>query len=194
MFATKTKAGFLVVALAVNLVLASTLHVREARACSCAGSLAPERELRTSDAVFSGEVVSIEGDRLAPGLGPPLGRVTFDAKESWKGVSEKSVVVYGHGDEVSCGIDFEKGEQYLVYAYRSNDGPGDHLETSYCDATKLMSEAEADLRVLGSPTGTLPDTGGSTFLSQKAAIFAVSALAVLSLVSALVVRRARSNE
>jgi hypothetical protein len=30
-------------------------------------------------------------------------------KESWKGVSEDPVVVYGHGLEASCGIELDEG-------------------------------------------------------------------------------------
>ena len=155
---TRVRLAVLIFALAVNLLLAGTSNLRNAHACSCI-SLPLEKHLRTSDAVFSGEVVGIDENDLSPGAGPRLGKVAFDVSDVWKGVSEESVAVYGQGPEASCGLNFEEGESYLVFAHRSNeDGP---LETNLCDATKLLAAAEDDLRVLGSPDDTLPDTGGS---------------------------------
>jgi len=58
--ATKTRVGFLTVALVVNLALASTLNAGDAHACSCAGGFSAQEELRDSDAVFWGEAVSVE--------------------------------------------------------------------------------------------------------------------------------------
>jgi hypothetical protein len=78
-------------------------------------------------------------------------------KESWKGVSEDPVVVYGHGLEASCGIELDEGVSYLVYARRtSGDGEGS-LQTGLCDSTKPLGYADGDLLVLGPPEGSLPD-------------------------------------
>ena len=83
MLATKTRVGVLIVALAANLALASTLQVREARACSCAGGFSVREELRNSDAVFWGEVVGVEEQGFTSRSAPPLlGPVTFDVKKS----------------------------------------------------------------------------------------------------------------
>ena len=139
--------------------------------------------------MFSGEVVGIDENDLAPGPGPSLGKVTFDVSDVWKGVSEEPVAVYGQGPEASCGIDFERGESYLVYAYRSSgDGA---LETNLCDATKPLTEAERDLGVLGPPT--LPGTGGS-ILPIGDATTIVAAFALLALASTLVAWRLRRGE
>lgn len=108
--ATKTRAGFLVIALALNLVLASTLHVREARACSCAGGFSVQEKLRDSDAVFWGEVVSVEEQGSTSSTPPFLAPVTFEVRESWKGVSQGRVIVHGQGIGASCGLDFDEGE------------------------------------------------------------------------------------
>jgi hypothetical protein len=58
--ATKTRAGFLAATLVVNLVRVSTLNAGEAHACSCAEGFSAQEELRGSDAVIRGEVVSVE--------------------------------------------------------------------------------------------------------------------------------------
>jgi hypothetical protein len=190
---TRIRFGFLIFALAVNLLVAGTSNLRNARACTCASLEPLEEHLRTSDAVFSGEVVGIDENDLSPGVGPSLGKVTFDVSDVWKGVSEESVAVYGQGPEASCGIDFEKGESYLVYAYRSN-GDGAHpLETDLCNATKPLEAAQGDVRVLGPPDTTLPGTGGYILPIGDATTVAAT-FALLALVSALVVWRSRRGE
>jgi hypothetical protein len=189
MLPVRARIGFLIVVLEANLVLASGPGAREVYACSCATRTLAE-EFRTSDAVFSGEVVSIEENELSPDAIPPLGRVTFEIRKSWKGVSEESVAVYGQGDEASCGIDFEKGRNYLVYAYRLNE-ENTPLETSFCDATKPLTEAEGDLRLLGAPTTVLPDTGAPepASLFDNPSIVAAATLMLLVVAGVLVVRR-----
>jgi hypothetical protein len=187
---TRMRLGFLIFALAVNLLLAGTSNLRNAHACSCA-SVPLEEHLRTSDAVFSGEVVGIDQNDLSSGAGPQLGKVTFDVSDVWKGVSEEPVAVYGKGPEATCGIDFEEDESYLVYAHRSNED--DPLETYLCDATKPLAAAERDLRLLGPPDTTLPGTGGS-ILSIGDVTTAAATFALLALASALVVWRLRRGE
>jgi hypothetical protein len=180
--------GFLIFALVVNLLVAGTSNLRNAHACSCV-SVPLEKHLRTSDAVFSGEVVGIDESDLSPGPGPRLGKVAFDVSDVWKGVSEESVAVYGQGPEATCGIDFEEGESYLVYAYRSNGGGA--LQTDLCNATKPLEAAERDLQVLGPPDTTLPGTGGSILPIGDVT---TATFALLALASALVVWWLRRGE
>jgi hypothetical protein len=69
------------------------------------------------------------------------------------------VVVHGQGPGASCGLDFERGETYPVFAGgtgRSGDGP---LQTGLCSATRQTSE-ETARNMLGPPTNPLPETGG----------------------------------
>jgi hypothetical protein len=170
------------VALIANLFVAGAFDARGAYACSCA-TVSLEKQIKTSDVVFSGEVESVEPGARSPGVFPPsLGRVNFSVKESWKGVSGETVEVYGHGPGASCGIDFDEGESYLVYAYRSGDDGRGSLQTGLCDATKQLEHADGDLRLLGPPEGHLPETGGyGASPSDRATIFAaVAALVVLA--------------
>jgi Tissue inhibitor of metalloproteinase len=188
---TRIRLGFLIFALAVNLLLAGTSNLRNAHACSCAG--APlEDHLRTSDAVFSGEVVDIDESDLSRGPWPRLGKVTFDVSEVWKGVSEEPVAVYGQGPEATCGIDFEEGESYLVYAYRSSGGGA--LQTDLCNETKPLAAAERDLQLLGPPDATLPGTGGYIFSPVGDATAIAAAFALLALAGTLVVWRLKRDE
>lgn len=163
----KMRPYLLILALFGNLALAAGPYAGGAHACSCMGGWSTEEEFRRSTAVFSGEVVEVEElptgewDLTDPGM-LPLGPVTFDVNAAWKGVEGNSVVVSGQGPGASCGLDFERGETYLVFAGgsgRHGDGP---LQTGLCSATRQASE-ETARNMFGPPTDTLPETGGVPF-------------------------------
>lgn len=184
---------FLTVALVVNTLLLGGPQAGEAYACSCAETRSVEETLEKSAAVFSGEVVKAEeappeppdGDDPFLGLGP----VTFEVEETWKGSSEDSVTVYGQGPEASCGIDFEKGETYLVYAYRS----GGDLGTDFCGRTKPLSFAGSDVSELNAARGSLPDTGGPRVPSPLRATIVAGGAGMLLAAAAIAARRPRRD-
>jgi hypothetical protein len=67
-----------------------------------------------------------------------------DKKDDKKDDDERELTVWtGQGD---CGIDFQAGETYLVYA--GNDEETGKLETSICYRTKRLTDAGADLAYL----------------------------------------------
>jgi hypothetical protein len=137
-----------------------------------------ENDIRSSDAVFSGEARSIDEEATAGGGGMAApGRITFAVEDSWKGVLSQSVDVYGQGDGVNCYNTFEEGEAYLVYASRAK-GADAPLKNVGCGETKPLEGAEADLRLLGPPADELPETGGVALLSAGAALLAAGALSV----------------
>ena len=138
----------LIISLTAGLLI---FHPNSAHACSCAGGRSPTDELNSSTAVFSGKVVSIE----VPNTGPTTNsnmpvHVSLNVSTVWKGPSYKTLVLTTALSDVSCGYSFEQGGQYLVYAY----GPADKLETGLCTGTKLLSNGQTDLAVLGA--GTAP--------------------------------------
>lgn len=181
--------------LIANVVLAAGPGAGGAYACSCAGgSSSSEEALRRSDAVFSGEVVKLgELPPVPPGTTtmtmPYLDPVTFDVKGSWKGVTGESVVVHGQGPSASCGLDFERGETYLVFAGRA--GGDGALQTDYCGHTFAASE-ETARNILGPPPETLPETGGVApeRAEKRAAPAYLAPTAAFVLVGLLLVRRA----
>ena len=181
MFLVRVRSSLLIVALVSNLVLAGSLGAGPAHACTCAGIATPTEGFRTSDAVFAGEVIGLGLDDPDPQDDIPLGGVEFGVRETWKGLSERSVVVYGQGEGYgtsvtnTCDVVFDRGKNYLVYAFsRGEDGSG-LLGTNVCTPTKPLAEAGKDLQTLGSPTAMLPDTGG--FVSLKKLGFLVVAFA-----------------
>ena len=70
-----TRRGFVLLALAANLLFALTLGSRGAYACSCASSSStPKDDLRKSDAVFLGEVLDVKENTsgIAGGVSPNI--------------------------------------------------------------------------------------------------------------------------
>lgn len=123
------------------LLSAALLMPLRAKACSCVLNGTPQQELGRSSVVFEGTVVSVEeipaaADRSHPHLSAARLRVTH----AWKGVEGDEVVVETfHG---MCGVRFEVGESYLVYA---NETERDNPWTDDCTRTCLLSAAAADL-------------------------------------------------
>ncbi|HEX6039407.1 hypothetical protein [Longimicrobium sp.] len=77
-----------------------------------------------------------EGERGIP--------VTLRVDRAWKGMAAgDSVEVL---DSELCGVGFQQGEAYVVYAVRENGA----LRTSYCMRTRSLPHAADDARVLDS--------------------------------------------
>ena len=121
-------------------------------ACSC--SLPPmgktEKQLiklerKKSQAVFVGEVTEIIAPKTASGEEAWTAEVRFKVLQTWKGITTETVSVFTANRCCICGYKFEVGERYLIYAYSSDK----NLGTNFCTRTKTLSEANADLKVLG---------------------------------------------
>jgi 5-hydroxyisourate hydrolase-like protein (transthyretin family) len=73
-------------------------------------------------------------------------KVSFAIEENFRGIEgpvTEVITGLGGGD---CGFDFERGERYLVYAYRGQEDK--KLYTSICSRTRSLSEAGEDLKYL----------------------------------------------
>ena len=161
-----------------------------ASACMCTGppgSQDVERALADSEAVFSGEVVKI--DQPSPfKSSAALETDTFWVYEVWKGPEEEILEVHTALIGASCGYPFKEGEEYLVYAYTGKQG----LEVDLCNGTQRLTEAQADLEVLGAgekPTGggeALSDTSGGVSAGAMVGVAGLALAAALLLVVRLV--------
>ena len=177
-----------------------------AHACSCGAPAGASPQdlvrqgLRSSDAVFAGEVTGIDRPRLMTSSSDPMS-VTFRVAEAWKGAEGETVDVKTAVSDVSCGYPFDKGDSYLVFASKGTTyGDGD-LEVALCGSTKPLSEADTALAALGpgeAPTGSsasadqLPDTsGGLPGFSGLALISALLAVGTGALVGAALRHRPR---
>ena len=96
-----------------------------------------EREFSNSTAVFAGTVTDRED-----GDGEML--VTFNVDKIWKGAKSETIVVRTDAHPRGDGLDFKKGQKYLVYA----DGSTGALHTGIFSRTAVLSDAAADVRRL----------------------------------------------
>ncbi len=137
-------------ALAVILVTVLAMSApRPALACSCV-RLSPAEQFVMAEAVFVGRVADIDDSRdFIRALDDPRHRlIDLYVSEHWKGVDSNLMTVatgLGGGD---CGLDFQPGKEYLVYAH---DGSwyGADLSTGICDGTLPLVEAASRLDALG---------------------------------------------
>src|SRR2546421_7281852 len=113
-------------------------------ACQCAGERPVCQEYWEASAVFVGTVIN---SRTVTVKESPyveqMRAVRISLDESFRGVEGAEVEVltgFGGGD---CGFGFRQAQQYLVYAYRSEQDQ--KLYTSICTRTKLVSAADKDL-------------------------------------------------
>jgi hypothetical protein len=120
----------------------------DSHACSCAVSRSPQVELQKNSAVFSGKVIAVKKPfkLLIRSSADPV-NVTFLVDRVWKGDVGKKVSLITAMSGPSCGFDFDKNEEYLVYAY----GDMANLEAGLCSRTQAFQTASEDIVALGTP-------------------------------------------
>ncbi|WP_026909175.1 hypothetical protein [Paucisalibacillus globulus] len=124
------------------LVMLTLLFPMPSLACSCAEMSPVEDELARSVAVFYGRVLEINEESYPK-------KVLFDVKEIWKGTDQSQIIIQtglGGGD---CGIDFQVGQEYLVYANDSHLYGDEYLSTGICDRTISTLTSNEDFEILG---------------------------------------------
>jgi hypothetical protein len=88
-----------------------------------------------SDAVFWGEVVSVEEQEITSSVTPFLAPITFDRGYFRKGVSREQVIVSGQGSEAGCRLYFDEGETFLgLRVSHVGKGEDGSLKTGFCTA------------------------------------------------------------
>lgn len=141
---TATKAASIILAVAICLLFVMDTS-RPSYACTCVART-QEEYFNDAAAVFVGKVVDL--DRLKGEY-----EVTFNVSQYWKGLSENDrfVAVQLHSmDTGLCGYPVQEGEEYLVYASRSND----QLAIGACEGTGRLTGEYDPVAILG--TGIIP--------------------------------------
>jgi len=138
------------------IVLSSSIFANTAlNTCSCALPPGPRESLEHATAVFAGKVININvlsGTSISSA--DPV-EVTFEVSQIWKGPNYRTLAVITAINGVSCGFSFKQNKEYIVYAYGEENG----LSTTICSRTKLLTNAQEDLKELGE--GNLPSSSGS---------------------------------
>jgi hypothetical protein len=141
---------FVSVLLLLSIVTAGLIAFPNSKvyACSCVSGDAKEK-LERSKVVFIGKVKDKGGTKkFQHGR---LREYTFEVDRAWKGVNDKQITIYSYdGSSASCGFEFIKNQTYLVYSYQGSDNL---IETNLCSGNLLLSQADDELKQLG--TGTI---------------------------------------
>ena len=150
---------------------------RPALGCQCAGKPTVVEQYAEASIVFVGKVEAV-ADRWSPfskvwlkirrwfneDAQPSINlrryctdygmQVLFSVERSWKGVSASEIMLFTGRGSGDCGVEFQVGERYVVYAYpRVRDG----CQTNICTRTREITLAQEDLKVLGRyPTRKFP--------------------------------------
>lgn len=112
---------------------------QQAFACSCAQPRSIEEELDSATAVFSGKVTAVTKDTK-------LVRASFAVTKFFKGSTFlQKVAVSTFNNSGMCGFGFQKGGEYLVYAYLTEDGS---IQTNICTRSATLASAKAEVEVL----------------------------------------------
>jgi len=104
----------------------------------------PAEEFAETDAVFSGEVTRVIEDEAAYSM-----NVQMKVSKQWKGLdfSEGTLIeLETPNNSASCGVNFVKGEEYLVYGFE--DEETGELHALLCSRTTQMENADEDLAYL----------------------------------------------
>ncbi len=125
--------------------VASFALTSEANACSCM-RLTPAEGLSSSQAVFTGEVLSVEKNEATKFGGL---EATLRVEDVWKGDVGAEVEVHTAASSAACGYNFVVGTKYLVYAYTDETDP---MRVSLCSRTAPVENAKEDLASLGKPS------------------------------------------
>ena len=149
------------------LVLNSTLA---SATCVCFPTT-PKKNFRNSRAVFAGKVIDVVAQsRRDRDTSDSLVafKVTFEVSKVWKGKVDKQQVLLTSESFAGCEYSFEKGKEYLVYA----SGEELTIQTSLCDATKPLANAQADLAVLEQETRVTPENTSTAQLQRNKQLWA----------------------
>ena len=141
-----------------------------ALACSCAPRGPLANTYAAADAVFSGEVLEgrWEGRRFM---------AKFRVNGAWKGVSGSTAAVETGSFVAGCGVRFEPGKSYLVYAQRAAGG----LATNVCLGTRRLygetGDAEKEPGLDAVARKRFEEESREGLAAQRAELAALDALA-----------------
>lgn len=135
-----------IVTLFVMVWLVGMVSPPAAYACSCAEIPSALQQKDKMDAVFTGKAVVVKekGLSMLRTSESPV-EVSFEVDKVWKGHVSPRLTISTSLDEASCGVEFNQGNEYLVYAYASEG----KLKSDLCSGTTLLTNAGNDLVLLG---------------------------------------------
>lgn len=122
----------------------------KAYACSCLVGTR-EKEFEVAAAVFEGQVTSVAPRPEVRGSSGKITEATLKVVQAWKGIQTQQTTVLTPASASECGMSFEVGKSYLIYAKALE---GSNLGVTTCSRTRKISEAQGDIRAMG--MGSVP--------------------------------------
>jgi hypothetical protein len=112
------------------------LSATQALACSCIPQQPDKAAIKDAQAVFSGTL-----DEIEPGveIGFDVVTWTFAVDTVYKGEVERSQDVTTQTQSAACGLVFEEGKRYVLFAYTDES---DRLGTNVCTNTRPLGRNE----------------------------------------------------
>lgn len=186
----------IILIISLVLIQITTFHSSKAYACSCAYGDTKEK-LKNSSTVFEGKVVNI-GDAKSFSPYSQVREYTFAVERAWKGVKDKHITIFSFDDGSSmCGYQFSQDQTYIVYAMKDKN-KDNMLLTSLCSNNLLISEAEEDLKLLGTGTVISSDDNGESSIKSLAKspvfIYILLSLFLLIIIVAIWMIRIRTRK
>jgi hypothetical protein len=168
------------------MILPATSH-----ACSCAESPSPQLELQQKTAVFSGKVIAVNKPfKLLNWSSADPVQVTFKVDQVWKGDVGKKVTVQTAMSGPSCGFNFQKKQEYLVYAHSDLA----HLEVSLCSRTQTLQTSGKDIEALGTPLKSPNEKiSGNDSISNKSVMYYILVVGLLVAIILLIIAAKRKK-
>lgn len=113
------------------------LQPQAAWACSCMKST-PEEQRERADVVFTGRVID---QKMTTADSSSVGGLNwvkwiFEVETDHKGAISETVTVESASNSAACGINFQMGERYQVFANQGDTA----LRASLCSGTKPLTD------------------------------------------------------
>ncbi len=187
-----------------SLLWTSFFAASPAHACSCASPPDPLTARDHSNAVFTGTVLAVnevtDWSEFMPFTKPihKQVEVILEVQSIWKGITASQVRVITESNSASCGVDFQLGKNYLVYA---SFHEGSELYTHLCTRTAEVANAGEDLHALGedlhalgqgSPPGEKADLLSQQLLVSYGLPAAIAVVALAAIIFMYRKKRGRS--
>lgn len=149
-------AGVLV--MLVTAVIALTAFPEQALACKCMKFESALAAKEKANMVVQGTVLNVKREKMN---GKTYNAALIEVKQSWKGTNQSNVIVYT--DLSTCGFEFIKNQEYLLFT-REDEGI---QVLNLCSGSKLIADAQQELKDLGAGTPPVPVTSPMNTIQQQ---------------------------
>lgn len=128
-------------------------------ACSCAPPENVAQAIEDAAVVFAGRITKVES--VGQGFQQKK-RATFAVESAWKGPDvRQEVQILTNRHSASCGLGFQVGQAWVIYAYQRPDSVGGGLGSNLCTRSRKLGDDQAkdehERIELGPPILDFPD-------------------------------------